>query len=241
MYRLGYAIIIKRLIDYIYEYKWGEAVAQLDTTIHEDNRLLQAKYDITALFYDILDYPWERQYRNWRPLLLQDVRGEVLEAGIGSGRNLKYYHANVNLVGIDICREMIRRAIKRSKAAFCNIDLRQEDAAIMQSIPSNHFDWLVSTFLCCVMPDHIQPLAIKQFERVLKPGGKFRLLEMVYSNNPKLRKRQKLLTGLIEKVYGARFDRNTLGHLSTSQNLRITRTHFIKKDVYLVIEGQRTE
>jgi ubiquinone/menaquinone biosynthesis C-methylase UbiE len=207
-------------------------------SVHEDNKLLQAKYNITAWFYDILDYPWERQYRNWRPVLLKDVRGEVLEAGVGSGRNLKYYPANVNLIGIDLCLEMLRRAMKRGRAALCHIDLRQEDATIMKSIPSSHFDWLVSTFLCCVMPDHLQPLAIRQFERILKPGGRFRLLEMVYSNDPRLRRRQQLLTGFIEKVYGARFDRNTLSHLERSGNLRITNTYFIKKDVYLVIEGR---
>lgn len=210
-------------------------------SIHRDNRLLQAKYNITAWFYDIIDYPWERLYRNWRPVLLQDVKGEVLEAGVGSGRNLRYYNANVNLIGIDICLEMIRRAMKRSRSALCGIDLRQEDATVMQSIPSGHFDWLVSTFLCCVMPDHLQPLAIQQFERVLKPGGRFRLLEMVYSKDPGLRKRQKLFTGFVEKVYGARFDRNTLGHLSESSKLRIMNTYFIKKDVYLVIEGKRDE
>ncbi|HYA13665.1 MAG TPA: class I SAM-dependent methyltransferase [Syntrophales bacterium] len=208
-------------------------------SLHEDNRLLQAKYNITAFFYDILDYPWERQYRNWRPVLLKDVKGEVLEAGVGSGRNLKYYSANVNLIGIDLCMEMLRRAMKRGKAALCKVDLRQEDATLMRSVPSMHFDWLVSTFLCCVMPDHLQPLAIKQFERVLKPGGRFRLLEMVYSNDPKLRKQQQLWTGFVEKVYGARFDRNTLGHLKQSEKLKITKTYFIKKDVYLVIEGHR--
>ncbi len=36
---------------------------------------------ITAWFYDILDYPWERQYRHWRPQLVGDIHGEVLEAG----------------------------------------------------------------------------------------------------------------------------------------------------------------
>lgn len=47
----------------------------------EEIRRLQAKYDITAWFYDILDFPWELQYRRWRPVLLEDVRGNVLEAG----------------------------------------------------------------------------------------------------------------------------------------------------------------
>jgi len=31
--------------------------------IHTDNHLLQATYDVTAWFYDILDFPWELQYR----------------------------------------------------------------------------------------------------------------------------------------------------------------------------------
>ncbi len=210
-------------------------------SIHEDNRFLQAKYDLTAWFYDILDYPWERQYRNWRPILLKDVQGEVLEAGVGTGRNLKHYRADVNLIGIDISPAMLRKAMKRGKAARCNFELRQEDATIMASIPSNHFDWIVSLYLCCVMPDHLQPLAIKQFERVLKPGGRFRLLDMVYSKDPKLRMRQEYFSRFIERVYGAGFDRNTLGHLQNSRELRITNTYFIKKDVYLVIEGQRVE
>jgi len=91
------------------------------------------------------------------------------------------------------------------------------------------------------MSDHLQPLAIKQFERVLKPGGRFRLLDMVYSKDPKLKKRQEFFSRFVESVYGGRFDRNTLGHLQNSRKLRITNTYFIKKDVYLVIEGQRVE
>ena len=90
------------------------------------------------------------------------------------------------------------------------------------------------------MPDHLQPLAVEQFERVLKPGGRFRLLEMLYSKNPRDRRRQERLTRFVEKVYGARFDRNTLGHLERSRCLKITRTFFLKKDIYLVIEGYRT-
>jgi len=32
-------------------------------TLHEQNRALEAKYALTAWLYDVLDYPWERQYR----------------------------------------------------------------------------------------------------------------------------------------------------------------------------------
>ena len=211
------------------------------TPINEENRLLQAKYGITAWLYDILDYPWERLYRQWRPRLLKDVRGSVLEAGVGTGRNLKYYSSSVNLTGIDLSVGMLKKAMRRGKYAACHVDLYHEDATVMESIPSNHFDWVFSTFMCCVMPDSLQPLAIKQFERVLKPGGRFRLVEMIYSKNPKLRKRQVFFAPFVEKVYGARFDRDTIGHIQKSSKLKICNTYFLKKDIYLVLEGIRVK
>ena len=52
--------------------------------MREENLSLPAKYNITAMFYDILDYPWERVLRECRPGLLGDLRGKVLEAGLGT-------------------------------------------------------------------------------------------------------------------------------------------------------------
>jgi ubiquinone/menaquinone biosynthesis C-methylase UbiE len=132
---------------------------------------------------------------------------------------------------------MLKISAKRGRSAECDYYPVHEDATSMESISSNSFDWLVSTFLCCVMPDHLQPLAIDQFERVLKPGAHFRLLEMVYSKNTMLRRRQQLFAPFIQWVYGARFDRNTLEYLEKSSILKITKTYFIKEDIYLVIEG----
>ena len=209
--------------------------------INEENRSLQAKYNITAWFYDILDFPWEMQYRRWRPGLLKDIRGTVLEAGVGTGRNLRFYDPSVKLTAIDLSMAMLRKAAKRAKSAKCDVDFSQEDATVMTSIPSGHFDWLLSTFLCCVMPNKLQPLAVKQFERVLKPGGRFCLLEMQYPSNPGLRKLFEIFSPFVEKVYGARFDRNTLEYIQESSKLEITNTYFLKKDIYLVIEGIRVE
>ncbi len=212
-----------------------------ENIFNEDNRLLQAKYNITARFYDILDYPWERLYKRWRPGLVNDIRGTVLEAGVGTGRNLKYYHPSVKLTGIDLSSAMLQRAMRRGKSAVCDYNLYHDDATVMKSAPSNHFDWLIATFLCCVMPDKLQPLAIEQFGRILKPGGQFRILEMLYSKNAKDRKRQRLFAPFVEKVFGARFDRNTYSYLTKSAKLRICNTYFLKKDIYMVIEGVRVE
>jgi len=206
---------------------------------HEMNVLLQAKYNVTAFFYDILDYPWERIYKQWRPGLVGDLRGKVLEAGIGTGRNLEFYHQDIDLVGIDLSKHMLHRAGKRISKSRCKVRLINEDATAMQSIGSNEYDWVFSTFMCCVMPDEIQQLAIRQFSRILKSNGRFRVLEMVFSKNRQIRKRQELFASFVEKVYGARFDRNTLNHIEQSSHLKITSTSFLKDDTYLLIEGVR--
>lgn len=206
---------------------------------HEKNLLLQTKYNVTAFFYDILDYPWERIYRKWRPTLVGDLRGKILETGVGTGRNFEFYHEDVELVGIELSKQMLRFAEKRIIKARCKVRLIHEDATVMRSIESNQFDWIFSTFMCCVMPDDLQTLAIEQFSRVLKQGGRFRLLEMVFSKNKKLRKRQELYAPLVEKIYGARFDRDTLRHIEQASTLKVTNTYFLKDDTYLLIEGIR--
>ncbi len=204
---------------------------------HETNLLLQAKYNITAYFYDILDYPWERVYRQWRPSLVGDLRGKVLEVGVGTGRNLQFYHQDIDLVAIDLSNQMLHRAKKRMTKSKCKVRLVNEDATTMQSINSNEYDWVFSTFMCCVMPDEIQQLAIKQFSRVLKQDGRFRVLEIVFSKNSQIKKRQERLASFVEKVYGARFDRNTLSYFEQSPHLKITNTSYLKDDTYLLIEG----
>ncbi len=210
-----------------------------ERTVHDLNLLNRKRYAVTAWFYDILDYPWELQYRKWRPGLLGDVSGEVLEAGVGTGRNLKYYPSHVNLTAMDFSPAMLKKASKRCAKALCNVQFVREDASRMESIPSERYDWIVAFFLCCVLPRELQDQAVSEFARVLKPGGRFRLLEMKYSDYPALRKRQDFFAPFVAKVYGAGFDRETLRHVQNNPNLKVTGTRYLKHDVYLLIEGTR--
>ena len=208
-------------------------------TMQDLNLLNQKRYDVTAWFYDILDYPWELQYRKWRPGLLADVSGEVLEAGVGTGRNLKYYPPHVNLTAMDFSAVMLRKAAKRCAKASCTVQFVHEDASSMVAIPSERYDWIVAFFLCCVLPRDLQEQAVSEFARVLKPGGRFRLLEMKYSADPALRKRQIFFAPFVARVYGAGFDRETLQHVQNHPNLKVTGTRYLKHDTYLLIDGVR--
>ncbi len=205
-----------------------------------DLTTLRSKYQITARFYDILDLPWELSfYRHMRPHLTKDLSGKVLEAGVGTGRNFFYYPDSVLVKGIDLSPEILIRANRRAKKAKGKIETLQADASQMPKILSGEYDWYFSTFMYCVLPDSRQSAAISEMVRVLKPSGRFRLIEMVYSKNPRLLWRQRLLSGFVEKIYGARFDRHTLKHVQDNPDLEITKTEFLKDDTYLLIEGYK--
>ncbi|MCR4315199.1 MAG: class I SAM-dependent methyltransferase [Planctomycetes bacterium] len=212
----------------------------METSGNESVRL-KKKYRWTSLVYDILDYPWERLYRKWRPKILENVRGDVIEAGVGTGRNLSHYSSDVNLTAIDLSPSMLDRASRRKKKAKCDVTLICADATVLHHIPENSFDWYVSTFLYCVLPAPLQTPAISEMRRILKPGGKFKLLEMIYSADKKIRERQMRFAKFVEKVYGARFDRGTLEVIEGIEGLEITSTRFLKDDVYLLIEGRKTD
>jgi ubiquinone/menaquinone biosynthesis C-methylase UbiE len=207
--------------------------------IIESNQHLRSKYQVTSLFYDLLDAPWERQYQKWRPEILKNVKGDVLEAGVGTGRNLAHYPSDVALTAIDLSPGMIKQAQKKASFAPCPVTFIEADAVDLHPFASDSFDCYVATFLYCVMPDSIQPFALKEMARVLKPGGRFCLLEILYSRNRWLRFRQKLIAPFVARVYGARFDRETRSHIANIPSLKITQTRYLKDDTYLLIEGQK--
>ncbi|MBZ0271669.1 class I SAM-dependent methyltransferase [bacterium] len=202
-------------------------------------RALAAKYQMTSRFYDVLDYPWERQYRQWRPILVGDATGAVMEAGVGTGRNLRHYAPDAKVTAFDLSEGMLRIASRRARRAACPVNLLRRDATRLAGVPSDRFDWYIATFLYCVMPNDLQPAALSEAIRVLKPGGRIRLLEMVYSNDPRLLARQRRFAPFVEKVYGARFDRRTLEFLRADGRVEITETRFLKADTYLLIEGRK--
>lgn len=208
-------------------------------TPDDSNNRLRSKYQKTSWVYDFLDAPWEREYRKWRPEILRDVSGRVLEAGVGTGRNLRHYPPAAELTAIDLSPGMLRLARQRAEKARCLVDLKEADATRLTSFADDTFDWYISTFMFCVMPDSLQPLALQEMGRVLKTGGRFRLIEILYSKERFLRLRQKLLAPFVELVYGARFDRRTLDHIHAVPSLKVTRTTYLKADTHLLIEGEK--
>ena len=75
-------------------------------------------YERIAGLYDVLDYVSEfGRYRPIRRQIFSGISGRILDAGVGTGRNMPYYPAGGEVVGIDFSPAMPRRAAGRGAAA----------------------------------------------------------------------------------------------------------------------------
>ncbi|MFP3948921.1 MAG: class I SAM-dependent methyltransferase, partial [Longimicrobiales bacterium] len=177
--------------------------------------------------------------RKWRPRLVGDFEGRVLEAGVGTGRNLRFYPPDVEVHAIDLSEGMLARARKRARHAEADVNLRKADVLDLEHLGDGSFDWYVATFLYCVLPDELQPPALAEMVRVLAPGGRFRLVEMVYSRSFLRRLVQRIMAPYVEWVFGARFDRRTVEHVEATPGLEIIDWEWLQEDTYLLLEGRR--
>ena len=83
---------------------------------------LLERYQRIARFYDLLDAPFEHgRYRHIRPLMFQGLSGRLLDAGIGTGRNIQYYPVGADVVGIDLSPAMLARAEERARTLRRNV------------------------------------------------------------------------------------------------------------------------
>jgi len=207
---------------------------------------LRNKYNFTALVYDFCDMPWERIYRTLRPKFVGDLSGKCLDLGVGTGRNLPFFAPDAKVTGVDISHQMIAKAKARAHEPeiVCTIDaLVVADATDMRGkIADNSFDAVTASFLFCVLPDALQRPAIEEVHRVLKPGGTFRIIELMQSQNPKQRWYQDMFAPFVEFMYGARFDTKGITKLSIAQvpGLTLDSVEFLNGgDVMLLLQGRK--
>ena len=196
----------------------------------------EERYTRLARYYDALDWPFEFfRYRRIRMQVVAGLSGCVLDAGVGTGRNLPYYGPGVSSVtGIDLSDEMLVRAQPRVHQARCKVTLKKMDVTKLK-FPGGYFDAVVSTFLFCVLPDELQVPALKELIRVTRPGGQIRILEYQFSRVPWRRRWMELIAPYVERLYGARFDRRTEEAINES-GVYLASERFVHADIIRLFE-----
>jgi len=195
------------------------------------------RYQRIAPFYDLLDLPFEcRRYRALRPLLFEGLTGRLLDAGVGTGRNFPFYPDGSSVVGIDLSPAMLARAERRRGQSRAAIELRRMDVTRLD-YPAGSFNAAVSTFLFCVLLEELQVTALRELNRVVKPGGPIRLLEYVRPRRRVRRLMSRLWEPWIAWAYGAGFDRQTEKHVSEA-GLELVEARYVVDDLVKLISAR---
>ena len=194
------------------------------------------RYQRIAPLYDLLDLPFEaRRYRKLRPLLFERLSGRVLDAGVGTGRNIAYYPAGAAVLGIDFSPAMLARAEARRERSPAVVELRQMDVTRLD-LADDSFDAAVSSFLFCVLPDEAQAPALRELRRVVRSGGEVRLLDYVRPRGMMRRMIARLWEPWIAWAYGASFDRDTEAHI-VAAGLEISEARYVVDDLVKFIRA----
>ena len=183
-----------------------------------------------ARIYDLLDLPFEyARYRPIRKILFEGVSGAILDAGVGTGRNMPFYPPAAEVVGIDISPQMLIRAGKRKTSLGVTAELRKMDV-MATDFSDRHFDYVIATFLFCVLDDEDQLPALQELKRVCKPDGEIRIIEYTYARNTLKRFVMRLWAPWVRLVYGATFDRHTERYVEAA-GLQLVEERFVLQDI----------
>jgi ubiquinone/menaquinone biosynthesis C-methylase UbiE len=140
--------------------------------------------------------------------LVADASGRVLEIGAGTGANFPHYNGGLeSLVVTEPQAAMVRRL---QRAAHEQAPHAQVLRAPAEDLPfeDDSFDTVVSTLVLCGVDD--QPRALREAQRVLRPGGRLLFIEHVRADDPGLARRQDRMNWLNRIVAGCDCNRPTL-------------------------------
>jgi ubiquinone/menaquinone biosynthesis C-methylase UbiE len=159
------------------------------------------------------------EFRRLRTDLLAHVHGEVLELGIGTGLNLPHYPETITwLHAVDPANLLPKVVTERGASRSFPICIQRVTA---ESLPYDDqaFDFVVSTWTLCTIPDPVK--ALQEVRRVLKPKGAFFFLEHGRSDDPKIAIWQDRLNSL-QNIIGCGCNLNRrIDQLVTQAGLKI--------------------
>lgn len=135
-----------------------------------------------------------------RRRVCEGLAGEVVEIGFGSGHNVPFYPAAVTQVSAvepaDVGWKLARKRVDASRVPVRRSGLDGQSLPF----PDASFDAALSTWTMCTIPDVAG--ALRELQRVLKPGGTLHFLEHGLAPDERVRRWQHRLDPIEKRLFG---------------------------------------
>ncbi|RCW48305.1 MULTISPECIES: class I SAM-dependent methyltransferase [unclassified Halanaerobium] len=210
-----------------------------------ENNKIKKRYDRIAPVYDSLELIMEKgKMGDWRQNIWQKVskkidqsklnRSEIklLEAGVGSGKNIEYYPDDIEIFAIDFSSKMIEEAEKKAKKYNKEVKLLEMDIQNLD-FEDNYFDLIVTSCVFCSVPDPIKGL--EELKRVLKEDGRIIMLEHMRSQNEIVGKMMDWVNWVSLYTWGANINRKTIENIEKA-GLKLVKVNDLMSDIVKEIE-----
>lgn len=171
----------------------------------------KARYDRIARFYDLMETLVEtRLFKRYREETLENLEGDILEIGVGTGKNLPFYSSKARVTAIDISPRMMKGAKVRASSVNPQVHLQLMDAEHLE-FPDRSFDYVVGTFVLCSIPDPVG--ALREMKRVVRKDGKILFVEHVLSKRRAVAIIENLINPLVRMLFGFNVNRDTRSNI----------------------------
>jgi SAM-dependent methyltransferase len=162
----------------------------------------------------------QKQLAALRERVVGAAQGQVLEVGVGSGRNLPFYRRDVeSVLGVDPSEELLAMARPRTAWTHFPVQLRKA-AAEELPVDDRAIDSVVMTWTLCSVADPVR--ALSEIRRVLRPGGSLLFVEHGRAPEPRLQRWQDRLTPVWRRLAGGCHLNRPIDRLIEQSGLRLT-------------------
>lgn len=148
-----------------------------------------------------------KQTRGTRARVCAPLSGDIVEIGFGTGLNLPHLPPAVTVVlAVDPLERGRTLASRRIAASPVSVEFVGLDGQLLP-LADDSADAALSTWTLCSIPDPVA--AVREINRVLRPGGTLHFVEHGCSPDPGVRKWQRRLNPIQRRIAcGCNLDRD---------------------------------